>query len=84
MQQNLRKFSGPYPYAYPEPKFEVKSVSESESESVTDIKQKEKDDKIYKKNLQKERPPIYPNISLLSYSFRPFGLNYGAYYAPYC
>ena len=79
MQTTLRKFSGPYDY--PEPKTET----ESESESIKDMeeKEKEKDKKIYQKNLQKDWSPLYPNISLLSYSFKPFGFNYGAF-SPFC
>ena len=80
MQTTLRKFSGPYDN--PEPKIETSS----ESESLKDLKEKEKekDKKIYEKNLQKDWSPLYPNISLLSYSFKPFGLNYGAFYSPFC
>ena len=80
MQSTVRKFSQPYYNINPKTYID----SESETSSVKDLKEKEKDKKIFAKNLQKDSSPLYPNISLMSYSFKPFGLNYGAYYAPYC
>ena len=73
-----------YPRNYPEadisPAQKAKIIlSESPEESPEKEKNKEK---AYK-YLVKDRPPIYPNYSLIGYGFKPFGLNYGAYKYPF-
>ncbi len=53
----------------------------SEPPKETPEKDKVKE-KVYR-YMVKDRSPVYPNYSLLSHGFRPFGLNYGAYNYPF-
>ena len=53
------------------------------SEPPKESPEKDKDkEKVYP-YMVKDRSPIYPNNSLISHGFRPFGLKYGAYNYPY-
>ena len=53
------------------------------SESPNKPPEKEKKKKLITRYLVKDWSPIYPNTSLLTHSFRPYGFNYGAYYNPF-